>query len=289
MWVLSTLDASGKWILAAGVPVLVAAWVRYVVHFVLITALVVSRRQAYLFRSKTLKFQILRGSVILCATLGFFSTLSYLPQAQATTLIFLAPLIMLSLAPWLLGEPRRTSRWVAAGFGFLGVLIVIRPGSGLDPVGVGFGLLTACLLAMQLLCTRKVAIDHPWTTLIWSGLVGALVLTLAAPWLWPQFSELMGQLSFWQWCVLFSLGVSGGLGHLLQIQAYRRAPASLLAPFMYLQIVAAATMGWLIWGDFPDQISWVGIGLICASGAGIGYYEWHHARRLRKRQTAVGA
>lgn len=282
--VLSTLDGSGKWVLALGVPVFVAAWFRYLVHFLLIAALVSSRGELHLFRSQTLRFQILRGAVILCATISFFTALTYLPQAQATTLVFLAPLIVLALAPWVLAEPKRISRWIAAGVGFLGVLIVIRPGAGLDPVGVGFGLLTACLLAAQHLCTRKVAIDHPLTTMLWSGLVGALVLSIAMPWLWVGFEPVAPELSLWQWFVLISLGITGGLGHLLQIQAYRLAPASLLAPFMYLQIVAAATLGWLIWGDFPDQTSWLGIGLICASGAGIGWYEWYRARREKREQ-----
>lgn len=282
--VLSTLDASGKWVLSVGVPVFIAAWFRYLIHFLLIATLVCSRGELRLFRSKTFRFQLLRGAVILFATVCFFSALSYLPQAQATTLVFLAPLIVLALAPWLLNEPKRMSRWIAAGTGFIGVLIVIRPGAGLAPMGIIFGLLTACLLAAQHLCTRKVAIDHPLTTMLWSGLVGATIMTLALPWLWPSFETIIHELTFWQWCVLLSLGLTGALGHLLQIQSYRLSPASLLAPFMYLQIVAAAALGWAIWGDFPDPISWMGIGLICASGACIGAYEWHVANRRRRAQ-----
>lgn len=281
--VLSVLDASGKWLLTAGVSLLLVIWFRYVVHFVLIVGLLISRRELHLFRSVSLKYQILRGTTILFTTMGFFTTLSYLPQAQATTMIFLAPLIILALAPWLLGEPKRISRWTAAALGFVGVLIVIRPGSGLAPIGVVFGLITAVLMATQHLLTRKVAVDHPLTTILWSGLIGAIGITMALPVVLPMFDsawqQTLGQLPIFSWMVLVSLGLTGGVGHLLQIQAYRLAAASLLAPFMYLQIVPAAALGWLVWGEFPDIVSWVGIALICASGAGIAWYEWHSSRR----------
>jgi drug/metabolite transporter (DMT)-like permease len=281
--VLSVLDGSGKWILSIGVPLLIVAWFRYVVHFVLILALILSRRELHLFKSVALRFQVLRGIIILFTSLSFFTTLSYLPQAQATTMVFLAPFIMLALAPWLLGEQRRVSRWIAAALGFIGVMIVIRPGSGLDPVGVMFGLLTAALMALQHLITRKVAVDHALTTVMWSGLIGAVALSAFLPVLASlsatTWFDTLGDLPAWGWFVLLSLGVTGGVGHLLQIQAYRLAPASVLAPFMYTQIISATTIGWLIWGDFPDTISWFGIGIICASGAGIAWFEWHSARK----------
>lgn len=280
--VLSVLDASGKWLLGTGVSLVVVTWFRYVVHFLLILGLLVSRRETRMFASVSLKYQVLRGATILVTTLSFFTTLSYLPQAQATTMVFLAPLIILALAPWLLGEPKRISRWVAAALGFIGVLIVIRPGAGLASVGVMFGLLTAVLMAAQHLLTRKVAVDHPLTTMLWSGLIGAVALTAALPftlsWFDTTWKQTLSGLPVFSWVVLLSLGLTGGVGHLLQVQAYRLAAASLLAPFMYLQIIVASTLGWWIWGDFPDTVSWLGIGLICASGAGIAWYEWHSAR-----------
>ncbi len=280
--ILSVLDASGKWLLSVGVSLFIVTWLRYLVHFILIMVLVVSRRELYRFKSRDLRYQILRGVIILVTTLTFFTTLSYLPQAQATTMIFLAPLIILAVAPWILGEPRRVSRWIAAALGFIGVLIVIRPGAGLPLVGVLFGLVTACLMSTQHLVTRKVAIDHPVTTMLWGGLIGALPLSA-----WVLFVILRGDLGFfdsvrdlsvWNWAIMLSLGLTGVVGHLLQAQAYRLAAASLLAPFMYLQIIAASALGWVVWGEFPDKTSWFGIGLICISGAGIASYEWYQSR-----------
>jgi len=257
---------------------LVVVWVRYLVHFILVVALVVTRQDWQLFASGCLRYQIMRGVTILFTTMSFFTTLSYLPQAQATTMLFLAPLIILSLAPWVLGEAKRWSRWLAAAIGFIGVMIVVRPSAGLDAVGVMFGLLTAALMALQHLLTRKVAIDHPLTTIIWSGAIGAFALTAVVPaWLiidrdlWQATSPLLFSVNG---LILLSMGLTGLVGHLLQVQAYRLAAASLLAPFMYVQIVSASLMGWLIWGDFPDLVSWLGIALICASGAGIAYWEW---------------
>ena len=285
MWLLSALDASGKWLLGAAIPLLVVAWFRYFVHFALMMLLVLPSRQHRYFKSQSVGFQLLRALAVLSATLMFFTSLTYLPQAQATAIMFMAPLIMLGLAPWLLGEPKRLSRWVAAAGGFVGVLIVVRPDSGLDPIGVLFALASAILFALQHICTRRLAVDHPMTTLIWTGMVGAVLLTAALPFVWSQLWPNLQTTSLNNWMLLSSLGITGALGHLCQIQAYRLAPASLLAPFIYLQIVAAASIGWLVWGDFPDRVTWIGIAIICASGIGIGLYEWHTRRQTTFEAT----
>lgn len=281
-WALSGLDASGKWIMTAGVSLWVLSWVRYIVHMVLVLGLVLPSRGMAAMRSKRPVAQILRGGLMLLATLSFFTTLRHLPQAEATAINFLAPLIMLALAPWVLKEPPRVSRWVAAIVGFLGVMLIIRPGAGLDPLGTMFGLITACVFAAQFIATRRVAVDDPFTTLIWSGAVGAVCLTALMPFVLGNAWPVLKTLSAWQWTVLVSTGFWGALGHLLQIQAYRLAPASMLAPFVYLQIISAAGLGWLIWGAFPDALTWVGIAIVCASGITIAIVEWQ-ARGRRSR------
>lgn len=273
-WSLSGLDTSGKWIMAAGLPLAFLCWVRFFVHTLLVLALIRPSGLRAALRPNRPYAQLLRGVVMVTATFTFFTALQYLPQAEATSINFLAPLIMLACAPWILGEPARISRWIAALSGFSGVLIIIRPGSGLDPVGVGFGLLTALLFAIQYLCTRRVAIDKPMTTLLWSGGVGATVLTLALPLIVPIAWPTLLEFGVLEWLVLLSTGFWGALGHIFQIQAYRVAPASLLAPFLYLQIVAASVLGWLVWGDFPDALTWLGIAVICGSGIVIGIIEW---------------
>lgn len=286
MWCLSTLDASSKWVLAAGVPVLVVAWFRYVVHLLLVTSLIVPLRGWRILRPKRVQDQALRGGFMLCATLMFFLTLRRLPQAEATAIIFLAPLIVLATAPWVLKEKPQLSRWIAAAVGFTGVMIVVRPGSGLDPLGVVLGLITAVFFAAQFIATRRVANEDPFTTLIWSGAVGALGLTAILPFVLPPAMPVLAHMGLWEWVVMLSTGVSGALGHLLQIQAYRNAPASVLAPLVYLQITCAATLGWLIWGQFPGPLTWLGIAITCGSGAGIALYEWRRSRLARASAAA---
>lgn len=278
LFTLSCLDGSGKWVMAAGVPLLVLSWVRYAVHLVLVLALMVPRRGWRVVRSVGPRDQILRGAAMLCATLMFFTTLRYLPQAQATAINFLAPMIVLASAPWVLREPPRLSRWVAAGVAFAGVLIVIRPGGGLPFIGVVSGLLTAFCFAAQYILTRRVARDDPYTSLVWSGAVGTVALTLALPLTLPSALPVLREMDGWVWLAMLSTGVSGALGHLLQIAAYRNAPASTLAPFTYLQIISATAVGWLMWGHFPDALTWLGIAVICTSGIAIGLIEWRRSR-----------
>ncbi|CAB3863347.1 MULTISPECIES: DMT family transporter [Achromobacter] len=278
MWTLSCLDASGKWVMNEGVPLLVLSWFRYAVHLLLVLALVLPARGLRILRSNKPREQILRGGSMFLATLMFFTTLSYIPQAEATAINFLAPLLVLSVAPWVLKEPARLSRFIAAGVAFVGVLIVIRPGGGLHPLGTIFGLITACCFAVQFIATRRVAGDDPFTSLIWSGAVGTLFLTLALPFILPPALPVLRALSATDWALLISTGITGGLGHLFQIAAYRRAPASTLAPFVYLQIISATSVGWLVWGHFPDALTWLGIAIICASGICIGVVEWRRGR-----------
>lgn len=278
LWVLSCLDASGKWLMAEGLPLLVVAWFRYIVHMLLVLALVLPLRGPGVLRSVLPREQVFRGAAMFLATLLFFTTLSYLPQAEATAINFLAPLIVLALAPWLLGEKPRLSRWVACAVAFAGVLVIIRPSGGLHPLGVMFGLLTACCIAGQFVATRRVAADDPLTSLIWSGLVGSVCLSLALPFILPAAMPALRALTPVEWALLASTGVSGAFGHLLQIGAYRNASASMLAPFVYLQIISAATVGWLFWGHFPDGLTWLGIAVICASGMTIAVYEWRRSR-----------
>lgn len=281
-WSLSGLDSSAKWLLGAGAALLLVAWFRYVGHLLLALAVVVPAKGIQVLRSRHPRYQILRGVFMLSSTLSGFTALSYLPQAQATAIGFLAPLIVLAVAPWILKEPPSVAYWVAAVAGFVGVLIVVRPGSGLSVVGTLFGLLTACLMAGQYIVNRLINTDNSFTTLVWSGLVGSVVLSVAMVPAFPTVAEVAAKLSAGQWLILSLTGFWGALGHLLQIQAYHNAPASLLSPFFYMQIISATALGWLIWGDIPDFVSWLGIAIIAGSGLLITFYEWRrHRPRLR--------
>lgn len=275
---LSGLDSSAKWLLESGSLLLVVVWFRYVTHLLLSLAVVVPGKGIRVLRSVHPRYQVLRGCLMLAGTLAGFTTLSYLPQAQTTAIGFLAPLMVLAVAPWILKEPPKASRWFAAIAGFVGVLIVVRPGSGLNPVGVFFGLLGACLMAGQYIINRLVYRDNAFTTLIWSGLVGSIAVSVVLIPFLPSIPRALSGLSGGQWVVLLLTGFWGALGHLLQIQAYRNAAASVLSPFFYSEILSAALLGWLIWADLPDLWSWLGIVVIVISGLSITLIEWQRGR-----------
>jgi len=277
LWTLSTLDASAKWLVLAGVPILMVTWVRYLMHTALMTAVVLPSRGTAILKTRSLSRQLTRGLLMVLSTILFFSVLRRLPLAEATSLNFMAPLFLMAMAPWLLDEANRLHRWVGVMTGFVGVLIVVRPDSPLDPLGVALGLLTALTFAFFQIATRRVAHDDPLTTNFYGGLFGTVSLTAALPWFWE-----LPNLTTAQWLLLISTGVTGFVGHLLQIMAYSRSQATLLAPFSYLQIVAATTLGWTVFGQLPDLTTAVGIALICLAGLAVVLWE----TRTTIRQTA---
>lgn len=261
----------------AGIPVLMVTWFRYVVHIGLMSAIFFPRRGKALLKTSSLSRQLVRGMLMIATTVLFFTVLGKLPIAEATTLNFMAPLFVLALAPWLLGEPHRLHRWIGVVLGFAGVLIVVRPGSDLDPVGLALGLLTALVFAFFQISTRRVAQDDPITTNFYGGLFGTFALTLVLPWVWET-----PDLLWWQWLLLLSTGITGFLGHWLQIMAYSRTQATLLAPFSYLQIIAAAALGWFVFAQLPSLLTALGALLICVAGLGVVLWERRLARLAAK-------
>jgi drug/metabolite transporter (DMT)-like permease len=276
LWLLSTLDASGKLLVMAGVPVLVVTWFRYVVHTVMMSAVLLPARGKALLHTKSLPLQLLRGLLMILTSVLFFTVLKYVPLAEATSMNFMAPFFLMAMAPWLLGEAHRAHRWLGVALGFVGMLVVVRPGGQLDTTGVLLGMLTALTFALFQASTRKVAHDDPLTTNYYGGLFGTVSLTLALPFFWET-----PQLAPWQWALLVSTGFTGFLGHWLQAAAYRRAPASLLAPFSYLQIISATALGWAVFGQLPDRTTALGIALICAAGLGVALWEYRLSRGRR--------
>lgn len=194
LWVLSGLDASGKYLALVGVPVLLVAWVRYAVHTALSSAILLPRRGRALLRTHSLRGQLLRGVLMIASTLLFFSVLKRVPLAEATAMNFMAPVFLLALAPWLLHEPHRLHRWLGVALGFAGMLLVVRPGAGLDTVGVLLGLATALTFAAFQIATRRLAGDDPLTTNYYGGLVGTVALTPLLPWVWelPDATTALG-------------------------------------------------------------------------------------------------
>lgn len=265
-WILSLLDATGKTLTQQGLPVVAVAWVRYLGHVVAIFLLIGPARWRQQSRPAAPRLQWLRGALMLASTLVFFSVLKLMPLATATALNFCAPLIVVALSPWLLGERPgahvRWTRWIGVGIGFAGMLVVVRPGGELDAFGVSLGLLSALLFALLQMLTRRIAAhDAPMTTLIQSGVTGAALTTLLVPFFW--FEAMPTPI---QCALLLSAGVTGSLGHYFVIRAFQYADASFLSPFLYLQIFSATVVGYFAFDHLPDWTTALGIAVICAGG-----------------------
>ena len=274
LWLISSLDASGKLLVTAGVPVLMVAWFRYMGHVLLMTAVVLPQRGRAVFRTQSLSRQLQRGVLMIGTTVLFFTLLGRAPLAEGTAMNFMAPLFLLALAPWLLREPNRLHRWIGVLAGFAGMLVVVRPSGNLDTVTALIGVAPALAFCFFQIATRRVAHDDPLTTNYYGGLVGAIALTLVLPLFWQT-----PQLAPWQWVLLCATGVIGFLSHWLQIAGFQRAPASLLAPYLYLQIVSATFFGWAVFGQLPDGLTATGIGIICVAGLGVALAEARRATR----------
>jgi drug/metabolite transporter (DMT)-like permease len=262
------VDATGKY-LVRDFPVLTVSWARYLFHLLFMLGYVALAWQPGLLATRRQGLQIVRGLTLIGFATFLFAALKHLPQAEAVAISFVAPLLILVLAAPLLGEQVGWARWAAAIGGFAGMLIVVRPGSGLAPLGVAFALATLlCNTAFQL-TTRKLALtEQPIATVFYSAVVGTvgttLLLPLGFPDRWPDA---------WQSLLFLSFGVTGSVSHLLLIRAYRLAPASFIAPLIYCHIVMATLSGWVFFGQFPDGVTMVGIAAIVASGAAIAAYE----------------
>lgn len=287
LWTLSALDGTSKWLVMGGMPVLLVTWMRYSVHFGLALTIGVRARGWKVVRSKTPRLQALRAMLMLGSSLCVYTLLAYVPLAEATALSFVAPLIMLALAPWLLGEKTQLYRWIGTGVAFVGMLIVIRPGGALPLIGIVLGLLNALLIACVQLVTKRMHAEDPYTTMIWSSLGGTLIVTVLLPIV--LFDTIDKVAPTWiQWLALASTGVTGLIGHLLQVHALRRGHASVIAPFIYLQIFSATFIGWLVWNQLPDQFTWIGISIIFCSGVMVGAIEFRkHYRRGDANRPAL--
>jgi drug/metabolite transporter (DMT)-like permease len=267
------VDATGKY-LVRDFPVLTVSWARYLFHLVFMVGYVALAWQPGLLATRRPRLQIVRGLTLIGFATFLFAALKHLPQAEAVAISFVAPLLILVLAGPLLAERVGWARWVAVIAGFAGMLIVVRPGAGLAPLGVAFALATLVCNAAFQLATRKLALtEQPIATVFYSAVVGTVGTTLLLPFglpdRWPDA---------WQATLFLSFGVTGSVSHLLLIRAYRLAPASFIAPLIYCHIVMATLSGWVFFGQFPDGASLAGIATIVVSGAGIAAYESRRGR-----------
>lgn len=258
-------------------PAVEIAWLRWV-GFVVIMAPLLVRSRGTVLKTGAPWAQLLRGLGMVGSAITFIIGLHLLPMANATATAFAAPLIVTALSIPMLGERVGPRRWAATGVGLVGVLIVVRPGTGsFDPASI-YPLLSAVAWAVTIVLTRVTSrTDGPMTTMAYGALVGVAALSLIVPFDWrtPTAAEI-------GWIAL--MATASTFGQFLTIIAYRGAAASLLVPFSYSQIIWSSLGGALVFGTLPDAATWLGAGIIVASGVYTA-----HRERVRARETAARA
>lgn len=268
----SGLDAAAKYLVTVyGHSVAQIAWTRFAVQFVLLAIFVPALglvRFPDMFRTNALRPQLIRSGLMAATTVFNFLAVKYLRLDQTVTIAFLAPLVVAILAGPMLGEWVGWRRMTAIIVGFIGVLIAVHPGAAPVHPAVLFSFASMIAYAFFMIITRQIAaLDSPWVTLFYSMFAGtALGAPIAfANWQWPTDTLSLA--------LLLSLGLFGGAGHYLFLHAYRLAPASSVAPFLYLQLISMVGLGWLVFSDVPDVWTLSGAAIIIASGVYLVHRE----------------
>jgi drug/metabolite transporter (DMT)-like permease len=263
-------------------PVPLLVWARWGVQALVLLAVMGPRMRLDLVRTTRLPLHLVRGIVLIASSLCFFSSLRYLPLAEATALNFTAPMLVTLLAAWLLRERVTRPRWVFVAAGLLGMLLIVRPGSEMLTPAALLALGAAALYAIFQILTRKLAGENLMVLMMYPSLVGTAVLSLGLPFVhsdeWYPISDLG---------TFVGIGIAGTVGHLLFVQAFQRASASAIAPFTYMQLVWSTLAGWLLFATFPDGWTLTGIVVIAGSGVVLTWYERWRASLPQSEPAAV--
>lgn len=272
-----SLDATAKH-LSGHLPVPMLVWARYTVHCLLMVIFLAPSMRKRLLSTRRLPLQIVRALCLVVVTLLAMLAFRVMPIAETTAILFSAPLMVTLAAGPLLGEQVGPVRWAAVAIGFVGVVLIARPGGGLVGEGVLFAAGAAVAFAGYQLLTRQLSpTEHPVTMLFYTALVGSLATTLALPWIWS-----FPPITLVDALMIVSLGVFGGTGHFLLTRAFREAPASTLSPIMYAQLGWATLAGGMVFGEWPDGVALIGIGVIALAGVMIAVEAGRgHARAKR--------
>jgi drug/metabolite transporter (DMT)-like permease len=268
---LSVMDAIAKW-LGAGYPIVELVFFRHLFAFVPILFVIWQGGGLAALKFHWRLGHILRGAFGLGAIFSFFMGLRYLPLAEAMSIGFAAPLFVTALSVPLLGERVGPRRWGAVVTGFLGVLVMTRPGAEAFRPEALFILAAALCYALAMLVTRRLARTDTTPAIMLAGTTLSLVVSgLALPFGWraPLGGDLL---------IFATMGLIGGTGMYFMTQAYRYAPAAVVAPFDYTALLWGTLIGWLVWHELPGANVWLGAAIVVASGL----YIIHREARARR-------
>ena len=268
---LPVMDGFAKY-LSDDLPILQITWARYFFTVAFVFPIMFFFYKKQLVWSDKPKLQIFRGLILLSANICFFYAISVISLAKALTLAFIAPLIVTAFSPILLGEKVGFRRWTAVAVGFIGSLIVIRPGFLEFNLASMAALATGFFYGFYLIITRKLSTsDNPLLTLLITGMVGALLVSLIIPFYWvkPTLN---------QWSLMAGIGVFACIGHLFLILSLKYADASKLAPLGYTEIIPNVIIGYYFFSELPDNWTYLGLFIIVLSGLYISRREYHLSR-----------
>ncbi len=262
------LNAMSKTLSTSGYPVIQVIWARYIFAFVFMLAMFLPRSGRQLFAIRRLWTQVLRGLLLFFSSYLFFHGVVYLPLATAAAISLSSPIIVTALSPKLLGEQVGPRRWAAVAVGFVGALIVVRPGhANFDWHALLIVASTVCSSFYQLFSRRYGQTERPDASATVATIVGTLAASPFVPFDW------MPPHSAWHAVLFVGMGIMAGTGHYFLTIAYSQAPASVVTPFNYTQLIGSTILGYAVFGDFPDFWTWVGATVIIVSGLYIGYRE----------------
>ncbi len=266
------LDTTAKY-LSVYMATLQVVWARYTGAFVFALMVANPWTRPGLMRTTRPVLQIGRSFLLLGSTLCNFAALRYLQLDEAIAIVFSTPFLIAALSGPLLGEWVRWQRWVAICVGFLGVLLVTRPGFETFQPAALLSLTAALFYAVYSISTRVLArTDSNETTLFYSNIVGAVALLPVLPLVWTAPTDPLVI------ALMVASGALGSLGHYFLIAAHRLAPASVLSPFIYTQLALVIMLGYLVFGDVPQRWTIIGSAIVVASGLYLLYRERMRAR-----------
>ncbi|MEO8739886.1 MAG: DMT family transporter [Casimicrobiaceae bacterium] len=277
----TTVDVTVKH-LSQRYPVPLLVWARWGVQLLLTLAIVGPRLRWDLVRTDNLPLQLVRGAVLVASGTCFFTALKFMPIAEATALNYTAPMLVTLMAGFFLGERLTKPRWAFIVSGFIGMLVIVRPGTEVLNPAAFFALAGAGLYATFQILTRKLAGENLMVLLFYPCVVGTVVMSLVVPFFhysaWYPISDIL---------LFLGIGVMGFVGHMLFIRAFQVASASAIAPFTYMQLIWSTLAGWLVFGSFPDGWTMTGIVVIAGSGIVLTWYERWSANIPQSDPVAV--
>lgn len=257
--------------LSSGYPAVEVAWFRYTFSIVAIAAVLPWLEPRTAIRSQRPKLQIMRGVLLYSSTVLFVIAVYYVPLTTATAIGFISPLFLTALSIPFLGERVGPRRWAAIGVGFIGVLIVVRPGFGGFQWSYLIPIVMAALYAVYQILTRMIGgVDRPITSLLYPTVIGTTLGALPMPFVWVTPT-------LFDFGMMVLMGIGGTLSHLCLVYAFAMAKASTLAPFAYTQLLWVTILGYAFFGDIPDGPTLLGASVIVASGL----YVLHRERRVK--------